>query len=150
MKSTIDHFIPKTVDKSGAYEWNNFRICRRRMNMNKDVSMDVVDPAKIQNGWFQIDFSTFQIKSDPNLAEPHKTRVDDSIRILDLNNNDYVEERIAVIQDYCLEQIPYLLVTRRFPFIASEMARVSFDKVLKDPMRTRFEKLNMKGAQFGP
>lgn len=57
--TSVDHFIPKSFQPMLAYEWTNFRLCRARLNANKDNSLDVIDPFYVENGWFQIDFTTF-------------------------------------------------------------------------------------------
>ena len=32
---TVDHFVPKSYSPHLAYEWNNYRLCRRRLNERK-------------------------------------------------------------------------------------------------------------------
>ncbi len=111
-----------------AYDWMNFRLCRSRLNANKGNSTEVMDPCHIQNGWFTIDFSTFLLKPSTSVPEYIHTWVITSITILDLNNNDYVDERIAVIREYCLGHLTIDQVQSKWPFIAAEIDRQDFDR----------------------
>jgi hypothetical protein len=117
------------------------------MNENKAEAL-VLDPAEIVNGWFQLDFDTFLINPDPALAESKQRKIDDTINQLDLNHTDYVRERADVVQQYCVNEIDLQDVRRRFPFIAAEMTRVSFDSTRKARMRKRFEQLRTRGARL--
>src|ERR1043166_5776503 len=77
MRSSVDHFIPKSVSQPDAYEWTNLRICRRRMNQNKD-EQSILDPATIVNGWFQLDFDTFLIHPHRKLKARQQEAIDDT------------------------------------------------------------------------
>ena len=61
-QTSIDHFIPKSEEPSMAYDWDNFRLCRRRLNTRKGASLEVMDPFYIEDGWFTIDFTSFLIR----------------------------------------------------------------------------------------
>jgi hypothetical protein len=147
MRSSVDHFIPKTKSPPDAYEWQNLRICRRRMNQNKGEEM-ILDPVTIVNGSFQLDFDTFLISADRRLKRHDQDRIEGTIDQLDLNHADYVGERTDVIHQYCLNEIDFRKVERRFPFIATEMQRVSFDRTRKTRMRERFERLRTFGVRI--
>ena len=71
--------------------------------------MYVVDPFGIQNGWFEIDFTTFRIKASnvaPQLAI-NPIRV--TIEVLRLNDDTYVEERLNATALYVHKRIDKLL-----------------------------------------
>lgn len=137
-RSTVDHFIPKSVSPIMAYQWENFRLCRSRINANKGINLKVMDPFHVDNGWFQIDFLTFMVVASPTSSQIVFDRVTDSIRILCLNDNDYVNERVEVIRRYCLDIITFDNLRENWPFIASEILRVNFDMTLKEMMREYF------------
>ena len=138
-QTSVDHFIPKSISPTLAYEWDNFRLCRSRLNANKAASM-IVDPFYVMNGWFQLDFATFLINADDSLPPYIEASVTDTIGILSLNDNDYVNERIEVIKRYCLGKITYGEVAGAYPFIASEMLRAEFDRTLLTDMGDFFRK----------
>jgi len=134
--TSIDHFIPKSKLPSMAYEWDNFRLCRIKLNVNKSDSLDVMDPLFIRNGWFIIDFTSFLIR--PSSEEPAwiQGQVNASINRLQLNVNEYVNERRRIIFMYACDRITLVNVKERYPFIASEIQRQDFDKNYKIRIRT--------------
>ena len=126
--SSVDHYIPKSVDSSQAYAWGNFRLCRSRLNQRKDNHQDVLDPFTLAPGWFHLNFLTFLIRPNPALSKGDQTRVTVTLTRLKLNlDTDYVDERRSVIREYCLQRATFAQVCRRYPFIASEMLRQKFD-----------------------
>ena len=137
--TSVDHFIPKSEQPAMAYEWANFRLCRARLNANKSNSMEVIDPYYIANGWFQIDFATFLIVASSGLSSLVRGYVDETIGILRLNDNDYVNERVEVIKLYSLDHITINNLNFRYPFIAEEIRRTNFDNTLRPVMRSYFQ-----------
>lgn len=127
--TSIDHFVPKSLPPyAQAYEWENFRLCRARLNHRKANFEDIIDPCHIQNGWFRLNFTTFALAPDPNLAEPQKQRVRDTILRLELNDDDaYVNERARAVYGYADGKVPLAKLARLYPFIAAEMASQNFD-----------------------
>ena len=139
--TSVDHFIPKSIDPNMAYEWKNYRLCRSRLNEHKTDTLQVVDPFFIQDGWFTIDFLSFLLK--PNRAEPMyiQARVLTSIQVLDLNHKDYVSERISVIAEYCRGHLRLDQVKAKWPFIAAEMLRQNFDTEYMPKMISFFRRM---------
>jgi hypothetical protein len=139
-KTSIDHYIPKSVDPIQAYAWANFRLCRSRLNHRKANFRDVLDPCKISDDWFFLDFATFRIEaSTAGLASQTKSRVKATISRLQLNSDpDYVNERIGVIRGYSLDRIAMAQVLARWPFIARQMRAQQFDTIYKPRLRTYF------------
>jgi hypothetical protein len=119
------------------------------MNQNKGEET-ILDPIKIVNGWFQLDFDTFLIGANQSLSSHEQGRIINTIDQLDLNHSDFVSERSDVVRGYCLNEKGFDISTvrRLFPFIALEMKRVSFDKDRKAKMRERFERLIARGVRF--
>ena len=138
--SSVDHYVPKSVDPPNAYEWDNYRLCRARLNQRKDNHQDVLDPFTVLQGWFQLDFRTFLIRSSPALEPNDQQRVTATIARLQLNaDSDYVDERLRVVRAYCLQMATFEDLRRRYPFIASEMTRQNFDAELLPTMAARFK-----------
>jgi hypothetical protein len=133
--TSVDHFIPKTVSPRFAYEWNNLRLCRARLNANKSDSSCVLDPMRIEDGWFTIDFSTFLIKPNKTASSVVQADVQASIDCLCLNDNDYVQERLSIIKEYACGQITLIHVQSKYPFIAQEFQRQDFDKIYKERIK---------------
>ncbi|MDP2862410.1 MAG: hypothetical protein Q8N95_06425 [Desulfobacterales bacterium] len=137
--SSIDHFVPKSAVPTQAYEWDNFRLCRSRLNMRKDSNRDVLDPFSLAPGWFTLDFRTFFLVPKTNLHAFDRKRVKDTIDRLQLNDdNDYVNERIGAIREYCLGKATFAQLFNHYPFIAAEMRAQNFDTTFLPRMRVFF------------
>ena len=138
--SSVDHYIPKQIDPHLAYEWDNYRLCRARLNHRKNNHQDVLDPFTIPQGWFQLDFRTFLIRPSPALEPGERDLVAATIGRLQLNDDsDYVDERSRVVREYCIGKASFEDLSRRYPFIASEMSRQNFDAELLPIMSARFK-----------
>ncbi len=136
---TIDHFTPKSAVPAQAYEWDNFRLCRSRLNARKGNTRDVIDPFKLAPGWFKLDFRTFFLVPNPTLPPPDRARVEATIARLQLNtDNDYVNERIGAIREYCVGKATLAQLDKRYPFFAAEMREQDFDTNFLPPMRAFF------------
>lgn len=126
--TSVDHFVPKTVDSKLAYDWNNFRLCRAKLNNRKDNFQDVLDPYVISNGWFRINFATFSLEPDSNLKAADANAVVQTINRLGLNSDDqYVNERARAVYAYVENRLSMSELRRFYPFLASEIAAQKFD-----------------------
>ena len=109
--SSVDHFLPKSSSPAKAYEWANFRLSRTRLNNRKGNHNDVLDPFTLPVRWFTLDFNSFLILPNRALAVSKKRRVQETIDRLELNtDNDYVQERVNVIRDYCLRRLTLAMI----------------------------------------
>ena len=136
---SVDHFIPKSLHPKGAYEWDNFRFARDRLNNYKDNYQDVLDPFILSEGWFQLDFSSFLLKPNPSLVPLALNEVWATINRLHLNlDNDYVNERTEVIRRYCKGEITFDYIETNYPFIGKEMIRQDFDTTFLQNMIVYF------------
>jgi len=138
--TSVDHFIPRSVEPNLAYEWSNFRLCRVRLNQNKSDSLDVCDPVYIRNGWFSLDFLTFLMRPDRSSPPWVQHHVQLTIDCLLLNGNDYVKERIKVVSLYACDLVAMPELEVKYPFIAAEFVRQDFDKKFKKRMQTFFQR----------
>lgn len=137
--TSVDHFVPKSVDPPRAYAWDNFRLCRSRLNRRKSNFQDVLDPFIVNNDWFTLQFTTFLIVPTEGLARELATRVEASIDRLQLNaDTDYVNERIGAVREYSLGKVTLARLRSKYPFIAEQMQRQDFDRVFKNRFETYF------------
>jgi hypothetical protein len=142
IESSVDHFIPKAKQPAQAYEWNNYRLSRRRLNQRKGNHQDVIDPFILTPGWFKINFRTFLIYPYEGLSGKERLLVENTIERLELNvDNDYVQERISVIREYCLGNINLAQIRNKYPFIALEIENQDFDVVYLPLMRDYFTRV---------
>ena len=117
---TIDHYISRDEDPKQAYEWENFRLARWRINTSKRNHKDVLDPFIIGENWFELDFTTFGIKPNPKLDENERNAIWKTIELLKLDNKDYRDAR-AEWFDAFRNDISKL--EKKAPFVAYEMKR---------------------------
>lgn len=137
--SSVDHYIPKSTAPAQAYEWANFRLSRVRLNNRKGNHSDVLDPFTLPDRWFILDFTSFLILPNHALSDSKKMKVQKTIDRLGLNtDNDYVQERVDVIREYCLKGSTLAQLANFWPFIASEMKAQHFDTVFLPSMQAFF------------
>ena len=136
---SVDHFVPKSLSPSQAYNWDNFRLSRARLNNNKGNHTDVIDPFVLPSRWFVLDFHTFLIRPFIRLSRVNRKKVQRTINRLGLNaDDDYVNERINVIRGYCLGSLSMIEIHKYWPFIGQEMNAQNFDTVFLQSMQTFF------------
>ena len=125
---SIDHAIPKSQGNHyQAYEWNNFRLARVRLNNLKGDRI-LADPCVINDGWFQINFNSFYIIANPCLSVENMDLVNLTIDVLRLNaDSKYVDERVDATLKYVKKEFDFDSLTKFYPFIAKEMIRQDFD-----------------------
>ncbi len=117
---TIDHYISKKDNYHLAYEWNNFRLARWRINTRKSKHENVLDPFSIGEAWFVLDFTTFEIQPNPDLTETESQSVIDTRDNLDLNHSDYCDIREAWFEAF---RNDINKLRQKSPFIAYEAQR---------------------------
>jgi hypothetical protein len=127
--TSIDHYVPKSSGNHlQAYEWDNFRLCRTRLNHRKSDHLDVLDPCAIQPRWFRMSFVTFALTPDPALKDDLRKKVLATISRLELNEDDaYVNERARAVYSYADKKLPFPELQRRYPLVANEMIAQNFD-----------------------
>lgn len=137
--SSVDHFIPKSTKPTLAYEWTNFRLSRTRLNNRKGDHNDVIDPFTLPNRWFTLDFRSFLVRPNNSLSDSKRKKVQKTIDRLELNtDNDYVQERVDVVREYCFGKSTLATIDDFWPFIAREMRAQDFDTVFLPLMQTGF------------
>jgi hypothetical protein len=120
---TVDHMIPRSVEWSQVYEWDNYRLACLLMNSRKNDAIYVLDPFQIKAGWFELELVGFHVQSAETLRTHIRTRVDQTITRLRLNDRDCRDVRASYAVDYWNGDIPFTRLLRRAPFIAMELRR---------------------------
>ncbi len=127
-RHSIDHFIPKSVEPSLAYEWSNFRYVSARFNSRKGTR-SILDPFQLNEGWFILNFFTFLIKPNPTLTAGQQKLVRDTIDVLKLNiDEDLVTERQTWIEEFWAGEMTFEHLKKKAPFIAYELERQNMIK----------------------
>lgn len=119
---SVDHFKPKVMHPHLAYEWSNYRLADAKINSNKGNS-SVLDPFRVQLGWFILDTAALWIRPEPTLPANVFTEVKTTISTLRLNDDDWVNQRFEIFTDYLNKKVELDFLQRRYPFMASEIVR---------------------------
>lgn len=133
---SVDHFYPKSAYQELAYEWSNYRLTTQRMNSYKGDKI-VLDPFKIENGDLTIDFPSCLIKPRDGMTPAAKSKVSLTIKILHLNDEDLVNNRLEIVMDFAQGNINQIFLEKRYPFIEFELRRQN----LFDTVGSRFKSL---------
>jgi len=136
--ATVDHFLPKSSHPSEAFEWSNYRLCIRKLNGNKADSTEVIDPFDVKDTWFMLDFPSCLVRSGNELNPVLKKKIDDTIRILKLNEDDsLVQERCDIMVDYAGGNLTLNFLKKRYPFLAVEIERQRLAELAVSVFKTR-------------
>ena len=128
---SVDHFLPKAKHPWLAYEWDNYRLARPKLNRNKADSEAVMDPFHVRDGWFVLDCPSCLILPGDNLKGVTRQRVDSTIRVLKLNSPELADERCRWLVDLAKNLISFYYLRREYPFLASEVERQGIKGQLK-------------------
>lgn len=120
---SVDHFLPKTKYPQLAYEWDNYRLARPKLNRNKADSEDVVDPFHVRNGWFFLECPTCFIHPGDNLSGTTRNEVTATIGVLKLNSPELADERCRWLVDLADGLISFDYLKREYLFLASQIER---------------------------
>lgn len=136
--ASVDHFIPKSISPERAYDWDNYRLAALKMNAKKGDFTDVIDPFELTEATFWLLFPSMQVKPNPQLSENQKMRIWDTIRRLDLNDDEVlVNARLRWVLNYCDKHIDFEFLRENAPFIAFEIERQNLHDKLAIIFRRR-------------
>ena len=128
---SVDHFLPKVKHQWLAYEWDNYRLARPKLNRNKGDSEQVVDPFNVRKGWFVLECPSCLIRPGNTLTANTRQDVVATILVLKLNSHELADERCRWLADLALNLISFDYLEREYPFLASEVERQGIEAQLK-------------------
>ncbi|MBN3818367.1 hypothetical protein G3N57_17910 [Paraburkholderia sp. Se-20369] len=118
---SADHFAPKSKKWRDVYKWSNYRLCSSRMNARKNDFCHVLDPFRIQQGWFRLELLGFQVVPDPGLPKPTRDEIQRTIDLLGLN--DFRRDREKDAERYWNRDYSLKILKAESPFVAYELYR---------------------------
>lgn len=134
---SVDHFKPKDDYPNEAYEWKNYRLACGRINGKKGKYVDILDPFVIQDGWFQIRFSSLLVTPSSDLDDATKDKVQKTIDRLGINEEGTcLKNRRRYLMGYCTEIYPFTHLQTEAPFLAKELIRQNLVQEIKAIMLT--------------
>jgi hypothetical protein len=120
----VDHFVAKhDLGQALAYEWSNYRLVCGYANTCKNEHPDVLDPASIQDGWFQLDVDTLDVRADPALDESLRREIEATIDRLKLGEGRALEVRRNAMEHFRSGRVQFAFLEKDHPFLAKELAR---------------------------
>lgn len=118
-----EHFVALGQDGEDlVYEWTNYRLACAHANSCKREFSDILDPATIQDGWFQLDLVTLDVHADPDLPSHQKERVQATIKRLKLRFGPALETRRRAMERF-RNGLELSFLQTDHPFLARELAR---------------------------
>jgi hypothetical protein len=119
-----DHFLAKSgAGVELAYAWGNYRLACGHANARKRQHADVLDPAAIEDGWFQLDLLTLEVGADPSLPEALRRRIEATIVQLELHRGRAREVRARVMRQFRGGAVQLDFLAQNHPYLARELAR---------------------------
>lgn len=123
---TVEHFVPKSINSKLAYEWSNYRLVCGRMNGRKGDNQDVLDPFKIADGIFELQFPSLDLKINAVVAGKDMKLAKSTIERLKLNDDRCVRSRFEWLRQYAEADLSLRSLRRMAPLLAREVARQGY------------------------
>lgn len=127
---TTDHFVAlrNATDPMLAYTWSNYRLAHALVNGVKSAIPDVLDPFDIGEGWFAIDFGTFETVIGPKAPPEQRSAIQRTITALRLDGRELAVTRKRAAERYWSpprgqRPLPLWSLEQDEPFLASELRR---------------------------
>jgi 5-methylcytosine-specific restriction endonuclease McrA len=122
---SVDHVIPKSKAWDQVYEWSNYRLAAAVINAKKNDLDLLLDPFTIRHDLFALEFVEFQVTPGPGAGDLADAVIE-TITTLGLNLQECRTARRAYFDNFLAGEISLSFLTRRAPFVASEMRRQGF------------------------
>ncbi|OUM00867.1 hypothetical protein [Variovorax sp. JS1663] len=123
---TVDHFISCDEDSSKAYEWSNYRYIEGWINSSKKKhpSNELLDPFEVQEGWFEVDLPSLQLKLTDAVPAAARERAEFTLKRLKLRDDErIVRQRRAWYELYQTKDLTLEGLRKMAPLIAAAVER---------------------------
>ncbi len=125
--ASTDHFLPKSKEAKGIYDWKYYRLACFAVNRDKGVQ-DVLDPIGLKPETFHINFASGEISANTSLPKAEKALAEKTITDLGLKKADMDEMRARHYQNYLTGAASLSLLKKLSPFVYSEIVRQGLEK----------------------
>ena len=125
---TIDHYIACGDDMSQSYEWDNYRFSAQWINSckqsRKPGQLQVFDPFEVEDGWFEIELPSLQLKVADRLPPELRERADFTLDQLHLRHDERVlRQRSEWYRMYQDREINFDGLSKKAPLIAQAVEK---------------------------
>lgn len=129
---SIDHFLPRTAYPHLAYDWENYRLARPKVNQFKGNTATVMDPFKIKTGWFVLNMPSCLVQPGKGLNVELTEKISSTINVLRLNDDDsMVQERCDFLVALADGRVNMDFLDWFYPFLSSEVRRQNIEGDLR-------------------
>lgn len=121
----IDHFVPKSRNRTLVYEWSNYRWAEPRLNSLKS-DWPFLDPFEIADGWISMDPVTLEYRATDQLPVSLAATAQAMLEIM--NDRELCEARLAMLENFQRPDgsIDYLSLEPFFPLLARCLREAGF------------------------
>ncbi|WP_426155687.1 hypothetical protein [Pseudomonas sp. TSRC2-2] len=120
---SVDHYIAKSTNAQGIYEWDNYRLACSTLNSRKRDYSTVLDPCYLASDLFRLQLSSGHIYPKPGLAAAPTRVIEQTIERLGLDDATCREMRARRFQEYIQYNLPQDYLKMMSPFIWAEANR---------------------------
>lgn len=120
---SVDHFVPKSQDLAGAYEWGNYRLACSHVNGCKGDATDVLDPFDLAPDTFRIELVSGRIYVNPALQGASLHEATTTIERLKLDSPLCRSLRTEHLDEYLDGKFPEQAMRHKSPFLWQELKR---------------------------
>lgn len=131
---SVDHYWPKSgvvglrvgpdEDPHAVYEWGNYRLACLSINQQKDNLALIVDPFDVEDHWFELELTDYQIRTQSGLDAELDAHLWDNIQNrLKLNTTELCTARREAAEEHLLHGLSIEALARKSPFVARELLR---------------------------
>lgn len=121
--ATVEHFKPKSLYPSLAFEWNNYLLVCGTMNGRKGDFEDVLNPFTLPANTFYLNLVDGEIRPNPNLSNTDTRAALDTIQRLKLNHPECKKLRLCYWQKFAAGTITLTELQEKSPFVYLEAQR---------------------------
>ena len=116
--ASVEHFVPVKIDRSLAYEWDNYRLVCGMANSERSDIVPFLDPFTVPANAFQLLLNSGKVIATPDAARLNEQAVKNTLKVI--NNQMFASYRADLFKRY--QDQPEIL-QQESPFIYQEALR---------------------------
>jgi len=126
---TVDHYLSwnncRDAKANLAYQWSNYRFASQWINSSKQTAdACVLDPFKVQNGWFEIILPSLQLVLSHSIPIRYKAKAEYTLKRLHLVDDERViRQRCEWYQMLKNKEINLIGLRKKAPLIADAVEK---------------------------
>lgn len=124
---SVDHFIPKSVNRNLAYQWSNFRFCHKSVNTSKGEKLNILDPFDVLDNLFVLNLLSGEIFVNTDTSfNSIRPQAQNTIIELQLNDASLKNKRAKDFSNYLKNKVTSDYLKEYNPFVWYEAHRQGY------------------------